>query len=396
MIRTFVGMVLGYRGGGVLWIAVKMLVGDRVKYLALVMGVAFSTLLTVQQGSIFVGVMQKSAYLVTSNPDVDVWVTRTGVEATEWVQHMPDGWVSRVRSVPGVRWAVPMYRTITMARTEDQKLRAMTINGLDDATLMGLPADMIVGRPENLLMPDSVILDVAAFRKLFPDRALDAPATVELGKRRVQVVGVCRAIRSVMGGDQVFARRSVAVNLAQEPNDTVTFVLVKAEAEADPEAVAAEISARTGLLARSARGFQSSIMQWTIDNTGLVQVLGSVILLGIVIGVIVVAQTFHMFAYENARYFATFKAMGTTNWGVARMLSLQAGIVTFLGYGIGLGGATAILALNDTDLSPMRGLVLVPEVAVGVAVVLPVIVAAAALMGARKALTGEPGEVFRT
>lgn len=376
-------------------IALTMLLGDRVKYLALVFGVAFSTLLTVQQGSIFVGVMVKSAYLVSSNPEVDIWVTRPGVDATEWVQHMPDGWVARVRGVPGVLWAVPMYRTITMARTEDQKLMAMTINGLDDSTLMGLPAEVLWGQPEHLRGPDSVILDIAAFRKLFPGRPLEGPAEVELGKRRVQVVGVCRAIRSVMGGDQVYARRSLAVNLAQEPNDTVTFVLVKCEPGADAEAVAREITRATGLTARTAAGFRGSIMQWTIDNTGLVQVLGSVILLGIVIGVLVVAQTFHMFAFENARYFATFKAMGTTNWGVARMLGLQAGLVTVLGYGIGLGGATAILALNDTDLSPMRGLVLVPEVALGVAVILPIIVSAAALIGARKALTGEPGDVFR-
>ena len=42
-------------------VALKMLLGDSAKYLALVFGVAFATLLMSQQVSIFIGLMTRTA-----------------------------------------------------------------------------------------------------------------------------------------------------------------------------------------------------------------------------------------------------------------------------------------------------------------------------------------------
>ncbi|KAK0357973.1 hypothetical protein LTR94_037230, partial [Friedmanniomyces endolithicus] len=78
-----------------LWVALRMLIGDRVKYLGLVAGVAFATLLCVQQASIFEGVIRLTSSVVLSNPHVDVWVTRPGVVSTEEVEQMPESWLQR-------------------------------------------------------------------------------------------------------------------------------------------------------------------------------------------------------------------------------------------------------------------------------------------------------------
>src|SRR5437879_1138527 len=42
------------------WVALKMLTGDRAKYLGIVFGVAFATLLMAQQTSMFVGIMART------------------------------------------------------------------------------------------------------------------------------------------------------------------------------------------------------------------------------------------------------------------------------------------------------------------------------------------------
>jgi putative ABC transport system permease protein len=141
--------------------------------------------------------------------------------------------------------------------------------------------------------------------------------------------------------------------------------------------------------------FSSSIREWTTRETGLVQVLGSVIGLGVLVGMLVVGQTFYMFAVENQRYFAALKALGAQNSVVLRMIAAQAILVAGLGYGLGLGAATAILAISDNDLSPMRGLGLSPIVAVVAAAVVPIVVLITAAFGAKRALTAEPGLVFR-
>lgn len=376
-------------------VAIHMLTGDRVKYLGLVLGVAFSTLLCVQQASIFVGVLRLSSYLITSNPDVDIWVARAGVEGLEWVQQMPDQWLRRVASVEGVDWAVPVYRGTTTVRTTDGRLRFVQVIGLDDTTLIGAPSDMISGEVSSLRRPDSVIMDIATFKRLLPDADPASNPAIEIGKRHAVVVGVCRAAKPITGGDLLFARRSVAANLAQEPNETLSFVMVKAREDQNVRTLAATIAERTGLRAFTSDEFAASAIGWTLENTGVAQVLGSVIVLGLIVGVLVVGQTFYLFAYENRRYFATLKAMGATDRLIARMLIAQALIVAVLGYGLGAGAATLVLAASDTDLSPMRGLGVSGPVLIGTAVLLPAVVVCTALLGGRSATKAQPAIVFK-
>jgi len=60
-----------------------------------------------------------------------------------------------VRSVPGVAWAVPLYKGSIKARLPDGSSQNCQLIGLDDATLIGGPATMLSGRLADLrtLMP---------------------------------------------------------------------------------------------------------------------------------------------------------------------------------------------------------------------------------------------------
>ncbi len=55
-------------------IAIKMLVGDRARYLGLVFGIMFATLLMSQQVSIFIGLMARTASQINDLREVDVMV----------------------------------------------------------------------------------------------------------------------------------------------------------------------------------------------------------------------------------------------------------------------------------------------------------------------------------
>ncbi|MFN5731793.1 MAG: ABC transporter permease, partial [Planctomyces sp.] len=56
------------------WLAWKMLTGDRTKYLGIVFGVAFGTLLIAQQASIFVGLMRRTSSQIIDITSADIWV----------------------------------------------------------------------------------------------------------------------------------------------------------------------------------------------------------------------------------------------------------------------------------------------------------------------------------
>src|SRR5436853_4133413 len=121
------------------WLAIRMLVGDRGKFLGLVFGIMFSTLLMAQQVSVFIGIMRRTASQILDVRDADVWVMDDKVRYIDEVPGLPETDLQRVRGVPGVAWAVRMYKGQVRARLPDGNFRAVILFGLDDDTLVGAP-----------------------------------------------------------------------------------------------------------------------------------------------------------------------------------------------------------------------------------------------------------------
>jgi putative ABC transport system permease protein len=83
------------------WIALRMLTGDRNKYLALIFGVAFATLLMTNQVSIFMGIITRTGNQVLEVRDADIWVMDNRVRFLDDAPPLQDTDLWRVRGVPG-------------------------------------------------------------------------------------------------------------------------------------------------------------------------------------------------------------------------------------------------------------------------------------------------------
>ncbi len=92
------------------WIALKMLVGDKAKFFGIVMGLMFAAMLITQQGSIFCGLMSRTAGQVYDLKGADLWVMDANVRFIDDVKPMMENSLYRVRGVAGVKWAVPLYK----------------------------------------------------------------------------------------------------------------------------------------------------------------------------------------------------------------------------------------------------------------------------------------------
>src|SRR6202012_107397 len=90
--------------------AIKMLVGDKAKFLGIVMGLTFAALLINQQGSIFCGLVLRTCGKITDITGADLWVMDPAVRFIDDVKPMLENNLYRVRGVEGVRWAVPLYK----------------------------------------------------------------------------------------------------------------------------------------------------------------------------------------------------------------------------------------------------------------------------------------------
>ena len=382
-------------------IALKMLMGDRGKYLGLIMGLTFAALLITQQSSIFIGLMTRTYSFVNDLSQPDIWVMDPKVQFIDDVKPLQDTELTRVRGITGVEWSVPLYKGLLKARLEDGNFQIVNVLGLDDATLIGGPPVMIEGNLEDLRRQDAIIVnDVGASTRLAkkPKEPGGRPVplgvgdVLEINDRRAVVVGICRVSRTFQSQPVVYTTYNRAMTFAPRERKLLSFVLVKAAGGVDPKELAERIERGTGLAAYTAQEFKDLTFNYYMKSTGIPINFGIAVMLGFLIGTAIAGQTFYNFTLENLRYFGTLKAMGTGNTVLLRMIVLQALVVGALGYGLGVGAAALFgYLMSGTELS-FR---LVPEILILAGGAIAVIVTFSALLSIRRVMKLEPAIVFK-
>ncbi len=375
-------------------IALKMLFNDRAKYIGLVVGVAFSTLLINQQMGIFLGLLSRAGAVIDDTPEANIWVMDPGVKNLDTVFPLRDTELGRVRGVPGVQWAVPYFKSMATIRTSAGELESALLIGADDNSLIGLPPHFVIGSPEDLKRPDSVAVDQNGFGKIWRGEPISIGKTVELNDRRAVVVAIIKDSPKFTSGITFYTRYSQAMSYTNNGRNQLSFLLVRADDGANPSDVAKAIQLQTGLMALTSKAFRDKAVQYVIDNTGIPVSFGTVIALGIIVGVCVVGLMFNLFVLENLRHFAVLKALGTKNSRLIRMVFLQALVVGFVGYGVGLGGAASFFEFAGRSPN-FAGFFLPWQIAIASGAIAAMIIALASLVALRRVLFIDPAIVFR-
>ncbi|MGL4551324.1 MAG: ABC transporter permease [Gemmataceae bacterium] len=376
------------------WVALKMLMGDTSKYVGIIFGITFATLLMGQQISIFAGIMKRTASQILDVRDADIWVMDNQVRFIDEVPGLPETDLQRVRGVEGVAWAVRLYKGQVRARVTEGKFRNVVLFGLDDATMVGAPNEMIVGSLADLRQPDAVIVDKAGYEYMFGRGPYRIGQEFEMNDRRAVLVGVCRASAPFTTLPIVYTRFSQAARFVPRERHLMNFVLVKPAEGQNPERLCERISGQTGLMALTQDQFFWKTIHYFLGSTGIPVNFGITILLGFIVGLAVAGQTFYLFTLENLKQFGALKAMGVTNTRLVGMILLQGAVVGSIGYGLGIG-LTALFFEATSGITHLAGLALFVEVMVGVGAAVLLIVILSSLISIHKVLVLEPAVVFR-
>src|SRR5262245_15850080 len=285
------------------WIALKMLTGDRAKYLGLLFGVAFATLLMAQQLSMFAGIMRRTTSQIRDVQEADLWVMDPKVRFVDEIKPLPDTDLQRVRGVPGVAWAVPFFKGQVLVRLDNGQFRQAILPGIDDATLVGGPREMLLGDLADLRQPDAIVVDLAGYHLLWPGEPLELGKVLEMNNRRAVLVGVCSASAPFQTGPVVYTRYRQAVQYAPRQRHQMSFVLAGAEPGADPRAVCQAVRERTGLQALTTEDFAWKTIGYYLGSTGIPANFGITVGLGFIVGIAIAGQTFYLFTTENLKQF---------------------------------------------------------------------------------------------
>ena len=120
--------------------------------------------------------------------------------------------------------------------------------------------------------------------------------------------------------------------------------------------------------------------------------MGVTVFLGILVGIVVVAQTLYTSAVEHVKEFGTVKAIGGSNWDIYRILGEQAVISAVIGFALagllslGMRPLMARLYLNVLISPPFAAAVFVGTV---------LMCLGAAMLSFRRVATIDPSLVFR-
>ncbi|WP_108788915.1 FtsX-like permease family protein [Erythrobacter sp. Alg231-14] len=377
-----------------LWIAIRMLTGDSQKFYGLLFGIAFSTLLITQQLTIFVNLVERGASGVYNAPEAEIWVMDPVSRTTEVNFAMPSTALDEVRSVPGVEWAVPHLRAAASVRTSAGDLEGVTIVGVDDASVIGLPERLLEGEKSVLSRPDTVLIDDGGVVNLFEEGQDPLGQRLELNDQRAVIRGVADAIPSFTSQVVLYTKYSRALNYVPGTRNRLTFVLAGVSDGLSAEEVADRIEAQTGLKAETREEFAQAGVDFIIENTGIPTNFGITVVLGFVVGVAIVGLTFSLFIRDNIKQFGALKAIGVTNAKIVRMVTAQALLVGSIGYALGVVG-TAVFLWSFSGNPFFKGFYIPWQIPLISLAAVVIILAITGWLALRSVLSTEPASVFR-
>ena len=324
--------------------------------------------------------------------DADIWVMDPSVQYVDELRPIKDDYLYQVQSVSGVSWAVRFYKGQGRMKLLEGRYQQGLILGLDDATMVGAPRDIILGSLADLRNPDAVMMDEVGYHYLWPGEPLRVGRTFEMNDRRAVVVGICKASRTFQTFPVLYTRYTQALQFSAQERRVLPFILVKAEDGASKAAVCQNINAQTGLKALTREDFMWTTMGYYMRRTSIPQNFAITVLLGFVVGCAIAGQTFYTFVLENLNQFGALKAMGVNNRRIVGMVLLQGSVVGALGFCLGIGAASLFGWLtSETQVSffmPWQVLVIT-------AVSVLLIMGLTSMFSVRRVLVLEPATVFQ-
>jgi putative ABC transport system permease protein len=375
---------------GIFKLAFLLLVNDKGKFAALLVGITFAVFLMTEMTSIFSGILFRSSSSVI-NVGARLWVMDPAVNTVVNSIPMPDYVLDAVRSMDGVKYAVPLYSGGALVKLRDGTYQAVTVIGLDDDTLYGRP-ELIEGNIEDIFAENGfIVVKDAEFHKL-EDPTLGTE--FELNDHQVIVVGIAKVPSSgLFGVPTLYTTYRRAIQYIPSTRFTTAYILIEPKGESEIPSIKREVK-RLGYQALTDDGFIRKIVDFYMFQTGLGMNVLLMTVISFLVGLSVSAQTFYTFILENLEKFGALKAIGAKGSELVGMILFQALFTAFVGYGLGIGLGTLLLGLAKLRLPDYAAMLTFSNLGVALGMVL-IIAGVSSYVGMRKVLRIEPFDIFR-
>lgn len=370
-------------------LARRNLFHDRVRLIVTLTGIVFSVVLASIQLGLFVGFTTATSEVIDRS-GADLWVVSRGATHLESSVAFTEQEYFRALSTPGVARVQKQVIQFGRWKKPDGAEETVMLLGFDPSGSMGRPWNVTAGRVEDLEQADTVFID-----ELYRDKlgVTDLGQQVEIGGYRARIVGFTRGIRTFTTAPPVFCSFKNAQNYFGLREDQASYLLVTVAPGASLDAV------REGLLARLGEVDVHSTADWSRTQTnywmfgtgaGVTVLIAAA--LGLLVGIVVVAQTIYAATVDHIREFGTLKAMGATNgyiYGVILRQALTSGVI---GYAVGMSIALTVSAASQ---SGTPAILVPPPLVAALFAATMLMCAVASMVSINKVTRLDPAMVFR-
>jgi putative ABC transport system permease protein len=370
-------------------LAWRNLTHDRSRFVVTMVGIVFAVVLIAAELGLFLG-FSDSTTTIIRHTRADLWIVAKGTRNFEITTPIHDNEIYIARSMPGVAHAEGLITQFVFWKKPTGGDESVFLVGFDLNQGIAGPWNLVAGDIEALRQSDAIIVD-----RLYLDK-LDIQgmgSQVEINRHRARVVALTQGIRSFTASPWVFASARTAQAMSGFDASQWNYVLVTLTPDADPVQVR---DALRGVLPR-ANVYQVDELAaitrdyWMLTTGAGASVLVSA-LLGIIVGMVIVAQVLYATTVDHLTEFGTLRAMGAPRGFIYRVILGQALISAIIGHSVGVAVAVALSRASMTGAV----LVLVPAwLAAGLFLVTLTMCLTAAVVSIRKAMTIDPAMVFQ-
>lgn len=327
------------------YVALRILLYDKVRSLITLMGVIFAVGLIFNQLGTFLGLMETSSVIIDHTPG-DIWITSKNSKNFDFSQPFPEFIYNQVLSEPDVESAEKLIVAWALIKQKEGGTEQIEIVGYNPERGVGGPWEMKSGDTRNLNNGNFAIIDESAMKRL---------GNIQVGDyrdvmwRRLQIVGISTGVKSFTTAPIVFTSYTLAQSLVGYigPDNTV-FVIAKIKPEASLAATVKKLKQNLkGVDVYSKADFSYKTRRYWAVETGVGFSFMLTIVISFLVGMLIVGQTIYNSTMEHIKEFGTLKAIGASNFEIYKIIFSQAMINALLGYIVSLIITMATVRLYD-------------------------------------------------
>jgi len=372
-------------------LARRNLFHDKVRFAVTLTGIVFALVLIIVQFGLFLGFTTTTSNNI-DHSNADLWIVFRGVAYFDTGRNFSEQKLYRVLATPGVERAEKYMQSFGRWKRPDGRVESVQVIGFHPGSGLGEPWNLVQGSTADLKQEDSVLVDELYREKLGVQKVGDR---VEIGDHRARVAGFTRGIRSFTTSPFVYATFNSSLDYTNPTSseDSTAYILVKAKPGVSPKDLQEKLRARlTDVDVYTTGEFSRKTRFYWMFTTGAGLAVLTAALMGLIVGVAVVAQTIYAATMDHIREYGTLKAMGATNRYLYRVLIEQAVWSAVLGYALAM-----VVAHFIVEGSAKGGaVILMPwSMSAGMLVLAVVMCIAAALVSINKVTKIDPAMVFR-